>query len=77
MPSMPANASDNVMASLLAKKIKASVTGVGDSKSKAESDAARSAREVAGGSYTTLRKNTSGSGKNWTCTMTIEYTEKK
>ena len=60
-----------------AKKIKASVTGTGKSKSEAEREAERAAREVAGGSYTTLRKNSSGSGKNWTATMTIEYTEKK
>ena len=58
------------------KKVKASVTGTGKSKSAAESDAKRAAREVAGGFYRTIRSNTSGSGSSWTCAMTIEYSEK-
>jgi predicted outer membrane protein len=59
-----------------AKKVKASVTGIGKSKFLAEVDAAKAAREVSGGSYSTVRKNTTGSGSSWTCAMTIEYTPK-
>ena len=58
------------------KKVKASVTGTGKTKFAAETDAAKAAREVSGGMYTRIRKNTTGSGSSWTCTMTIEYTQK-
>ncbi len=59
------------------KKVKTSVSGTGKSKSKAESEAAQAARDVAGSiNYRTIRKNTTGSGESWTCSMTIEYTEK-
>ena len=58
------------------KKVKASVSGTGKSKFAAETDAKRAAREVAGGSYRTIRSSTTGSGSSWTCAMTIEYAEK-
>lgn len=59
-----------------AKKVKASVTGSGKTRFEAENDAAKAAREVSGGSYNTIRKNATGSGNSWICTMTIEYTQK-
>lgn len=59
------------------KKVKASVTGTGKSKSAAEDEARKTARDVAGSiNYRTIRKNTTGSGESWTCTMTIEYAAK-
>ena len=57
------------------KTVKTSVTGAGDSKYKAESEAEKAARSISFG-YRVVSKNTSGSGKNYVCTMIIEYTPK-
>jgi hypothetical protein len=77
VPAAQTTATDPCPMAAAAKRVKASVTGVGKTKYEAENDAERAAREVSGGSYSTVRKNTSGSGSSWTCAMTIEYTEKK
>ena len=58
------------------KKTRTSVTGTGKSKSEAENDAARTARQIST-SYTTVSKKTSGADKNYVCTMVIEYTQKQ
>ncbi len=60
-----------------AKKVRANVTGTGDTRGEAEKNAREAAHDVAGTySFTVVRKNTTGSGKTWVCSMTIEYTEK-
>ncbi len=57
------------------KKVRTSVTGTGKTKSDAENDAARSARQIST-SYTTISKKTSGADKNYICIMVIEYAQK-
>ena len=57
------------------KKVRTSVTGAGKSKSEAESEAAKAARQISP-SYTTVSRNTSGNNKNYVCTMVIEYIQK-
>jgi hypothetical protein len=57
------------------KKVRISVTGTGKSKSEAETDAARNARQIST-SYSTISKKTSGNDKNYICTMIIEYSQK-
>lgn len=57
------------------KKVRTAVTGTGKTKSEAENDAARSARQIST-SYTTISKKTSGADKNYICTMVIEYAQK-
>jgi len=58
-------------------KTRGQVTGTGESSFKARNEAESNARDLAGGnSYTVIKSNTTGSGKNWTCTLTIEYTPK-
>ena len=76
LPTEQAMAAEHSPFVAAAKKVKASVTGSGKTKFEAENDAAKAAREVSGGSYNTIRKNTTGSGTSWICTMTIEYTQK-
>ncbi len=57
------------------KKTRTSVTGTGKSKTEAENDAARTARQIST-NYTTVSKKTSGADKNYVCTMVIEYAQK-
>jgi len=57
------------------KKVKTAVTGAGKTKSEAENEARKAASQISF-SYTTVSKNTSGSGTNYVCTMVIEYTQK-
>ena len=57
------------------KKVRTAITGTGKTKSEAENDAARSARQIIT-SYTTISKKTSGADKNYICTMVIEYIQK-
>jgi hypothetical protein len=57
-------------------KIKASITGLGKTKYKAEEEATKTAREVSDTTYRVIRKNTIGKEDNWICTMLIEYVQK-
>ena len=57
------------------KKVRTSVTGAGSSKSEAENEAAKAARQISF-IYTTVSKKTSGSDKTYICTMVIEYSPK-
>lgn len=57
------------------KKVRTSVTGSGKTRSEAESEAAKAARQISF-SYSVISKNTTGSGTNYVCTMVIEYTQK-
>ena len=41
-----------------------------------ETDAAKAARQVSGGSYSTISKKTTGSGDSYVCSMVIEFTPK-
>ena len=71
----PASAGDVKPSVAVDKKVKTSVTGAGDSRSKAEIAADSAARSISS-SYTVVNRNTTGSGSNWICTLVIEYTQK-
>ena len=57
------------------KKVRTSVTGAGESKDKAETEAEKAATQISF-IHSIISKNTTGSGKNYICTMIIEYTPK-
>ena len=60
------------------KKVRASVTGVGETKFEAESDLRKNVNLITFDSnFKIIRANTVGSVGNWTSTMVIEYYEER
>lgn len=60
------------------KKVRASVTGVGETKFEAESELRKNVNLITFDSnFKILRANTVGSVGNWTSTMVIEYYEER
>ncbi len=58
------------------KEVRTQVVGTGKTKSEAQVNADRNARQVSGGSYVVLERNVNGSGTNWVCTLLIRYKSK-
>ncbi len=54
-------------------KVRAQVSGTGTSSGTASAAADQAARSVSGGSYTTIRRETTENNGVFTCVMVIEY----
>lgn len=57
------------------RKVRTQVTGFGRTESAAINDAQLAASRISF-RYSTISQRTSGSGTNWTCSMTIEYEQR-